>query len=138
MDHLDPVQRSANMARVKGKNTKPENQVRRLAHRMGYRFRLHRRDLPGKPDLVFPRAKLAVFVHGCFWHRHENCRRSSTPQTREAFWTAKFDATIKRDVAQRHALEALGWRVLTIWQCELRDELALSKRLEAALAQSRT
>jgi DNA mismatch endonuclease (patch repair protein) len=129
MDHLDPTRRSANMARVRGKDTGPEIVVRRLAHRLGLRFRLHRKDLPGRPDLVFPKYRLVVFVHGCFWHRHSNCKRATTPATRQAFWQAKFDATVARDARQQAQLEAAGWRVVTLWECELKDEASLGKRL---------
>jgi len=118
------------MARVRGKDTAPEMVVRRLVHRMGYRYRLHRKDLPGKPDLVLPRHKLVIFVHGCFWHRHAGCSRSTMPQTRADFWEAKFSATVERDRAQTDALQAAGWRVLVIWECDLldRDRLEMSVR----------
>ncbi|MBI1406028.1 MAG: DNA mismatch endonuclease Vsr [Caulobacter sp.] len=122
MDKIDPARRSANMAKVRGKNTGPELKVRRVAHGMGLRFRLHRKDLPGRPDLVFPRHRLVVFVHGCFWHRHEGCRRATMPATRTDFWQAKFDATVSRDARQIAALEASGWRVLTLWECDLKDD----------------
>lgn len=132
MDRLTPDQRSANMARVRGKDTAPELLVRRVAHRLGLRFRLHRSDLPGKPDLVLPRHRLVVLVHGCFWHRHPDCRRATTPSTRTEFWTRKFDATIARDARQRDELEASGWRVLTLWECELKDPAQLEARLRGA------
>lgn len=134
MDRIDPVRRSANMAKVKGKDTGPELRVRRLAHRLGLRFRLHRKDLPGRPDLVFPRHGLAVFVHGCFWHRHDGCRRSTVPATRTGFWEAKFAATIDRDARQIRALHDLGWRVLVIWECELKDDRHIEALLLAAVA----
>lgn len=117
------------MARVRGKDTAPELRVRRVAHRMGLRFRLHRKDLPGRPDLVLPKHRLAVFVHGCFWHRHPGCSRASTPSTREDFWQAKFDANIARDSRQVAELEALGWTVLVIWECGVKDEAAVEARL---------
>lgn len=122
MDKVTPQQRRTNMARVRGKDTAPELRVRRIAHRMGLRFRLHRKDLPGRPDLVFPKYRAAVFVHGCFWHRHARCPRASTPATRVEFWQAKFEANKARDRRQIQALQELGWRVLTIWECELKDE----------------
>ncbi len=122
MDKLDPQQRSANMARIRGKDTAPEMKVRRVAHRMGLRYRLHRKDLPGRPDLVFPRHRLVVFVHGCFWHRHQDCPRASMPATRRDFWEAKFEATLARDARQIALLEAAGWRVLVLWECELSEE----------------
>lgn len=133
---VDPA-RSAQMALVKGKDTKPELRVRRLAHRLGFRFRLHRRDLPGSPDLVFPRRRAVVFVHGCFWHRHPdpNCWRSRLPKTRREFWIPKLEANVARDGAARAALEALGWRVLIVWECETtpRRLAALADRLCAFL-----
>ena len=108
------------MGRVRGKNTSPEKVVRRLAHAMGCRFRLHRRDLPGCPDLVFPSRRKVVLVHGCYWHRH-TCRRGrSTPRTNSAFWLAKFAANVKRDRLNRSALRRLGWEILVVWECETR------------------
>lgn len=112
--------RSALMARVRGKNTKPEIVVRRMLHAMGKRFRLFRRDLPGRPDIVLPRHDLAIFVHGCFWHRHEGCRLSSTPKTRIDFWTNKFATNVARDARNMEALRALGWRIGVVWECETR------------------
>jgi DNA mismatch endonuclease, patch repair protein len=121
------------MARVRGKDTTPEMVVRRLVHRMGYRYRLHRKDLPGKPDLVLPRHKLVIFVHGCFWHRHAGCSRATMPQTRTGFWEAKFSATVERDRAQAAELTAVGWQVLVIWECDLRDQDRLEKSIMQAL-----
>jgi DNA mismatch endonuclease (patch repair protein) len=107
------------MARVGSKNTKPEMLVRRALHRLGFRFRLHRRDLPGRPDIVLPKYKTAIFVHGCFWHRHPGCRRTTIPKTREAFWLSKFEANISRDRKATEALERDGWKVLVLWECEI-------------------
>lgn len=121
------------MARVRGKDTGPEILVRKLLHRLGYRFRLHRKDLPGKPDIVLPRHRLAIFVHGCFWHRHEGCRRTTSPQTRPEFWQAKFRATVERDARQKATLEAAGWRVAIIWECETRDIRLLQERVVSKL-----
>lgn len=132
-DIVGRQRRSELMANVRGRDTAPELAVRRIAHRMGLRFRLHRNDLPGRPDLVFPKHRLAVFVHGCFWHRHEGCRHASTPKSRVAFWTEKFAANVVRDARQEAALRALGWRVLVIWQCESRDEAAVERRLAASI-----
>lgn len=132
-DIVDSQRRSELMANIRGRDTAPELAVRRIAHRMGLRFRLHRNDLPGRPDLVFPKHRLAVFVHGCFWHRHEGCRHASTPKSRVAFWTEKFAANVARDARQEAALRALGWRVLVIWQCESRDEAAVERRLAASI-----
>ncbi len=108
--------------------------VRRAAHALGYRFRLHRKDLPGRPDLVFPSRRAVIFVHGCFWHRHPGCRMASTPKTRVEFWSAKFDRNVQRDAAVIDALEAAGWRVLVIWECETRDRKWLEDKLSGFLA----
>ena len=124
--------RSANMAKVRGKNTKPEMAVRRAAHALGLRFRLHRRDLPGTPDLVFPGRRTAIFVHGCFWHRHRGCRRATTPKSNTAFWLDKFAANRRRDAAAIRELRRRGFRVVVVWECGLqRAEARLSKILEA-------
>ncbi|MBX3481818.1 MAG: DNA mismatch endonuclease Vsr [Caulobacter sp.] len=133
MDTVDPLSRSANMSKVRNKDTGPEIFVRRVAHRMGLRFRLHRKDLPGTPDLVFPKHRLAVFVHGCFWHRHEGCRRASMPSTRVEFWEAKFAATVARDARQIEQLKLLGWRVIVIWECTLKNEQKLQDVLSSAV-----
>ena len=136
-DIVNSQRRSELMASVRGRDTAPELAVRRIAHRMGLRFRLHRNDLPGRPDLVFPKHRLAVFVHGCFWHRHEGCRHASTPKSRAAFWTEKFAANVERDARQEAALQTLGWRVLVIWQCEIRDEAAVERRLAELITHDR-
>lgn len=128
-DRLSPERRSANMARIRSKNTKPELAVRRAAHALGFRFRLHREDLPGKPDLVFPGRRAIIFVHGCFWHRHAGCQDCSAPKSRREYWEPKFAATVARDAGSRTALESTGWRVLTIWDCETVDAVALKRRL---------
>lgn len=120
------------MASVRGKDTGPELLVRRLAHAMGLRFRLHRSDLPGKPDLVLPKYQLVVFVHGCFWHRHEGCSRSTLPVARREFWTRKFESTVARDARQISLLESLGWTVLVIWECELKDIGSVQQRIASA------
>ena len=133
MDRLTTVQRSLLMGAIKARDTKPEMVVRRLAHALGYRFRLHRKDLPGSPDLVFPSRRAVVFVHGCFWHRHEGCRLASTPKSNEAFWQAKFGRNVERDARQQRELRALGWRVLVVWQCETRDVEGLAARLREFL-----
>lgn len=121
------------MAKVRSKDTKPELIVRKAAHRLGYRFRLHRKDLPGTPDLVFPRHRLAVFVHGCFWHRHNGCRRATMPATNIAKWMAKFERNSQRDAQSKADLEALGWSVLTIWECTTRSEDAVADELARGL-----
>ena len=121
--------RSHLMSRVRGKDTTPEMIVRRAAHALGFRFRLHRKDLPGRPDLVFPSRRKAVFVHGCFWHRHAGCRMASTPKTRAEFWAGKFDRNVRRDAAAVETLEQAGWRVMIVWECETRDAKGLRARL---------
>lgn len=126
---IDPG-RSALMARVRDKHSKPEMVVRRIAHSLGYRFRLHRRDLPGSPDLVFSSRQKVIFVHGCFWHRHKGCARTTSPKTRGKYWAAKFDQNVRRDRDKTRQLKALGWEVAVVWECEtfnvssLRDKLA--------------
>ena len=117
LDGVAP-ERSRIMARVRGKNTKPELLVRRALHRLGYRFSLHKGALPGRPDIVMPKYRTAIFVHGCFWHRHPGCRKASTPKTRAEFWQNKFDANVARDGRNRVDLIAAGWHVLTVWECE--------------------
>ena len=128
-DIVDSKRRSELMAGIRRRDTAPELAVRRIAHRMGLRFRLHRKDLPGRPDLVFPRHRLVVFVHGCFWHRHEGCRYASTPKSRIVFWTEKFATNVARDARQEAALRTLGWRVLVIWECESRHKSTVERRL---------
>ena len=128
-DIMDSKRRSKLMAGIRGRDTAPEIAVRRIAHRMGLRFRLHRKDLPGRPDLVFPRHRLVVFVHGCFWHRHERCRYASTPKSRIAFWMEKFAANVARDACQEAALRALGWRILVVLECETRHKAADERKL---------
>jgi len=121
MDVHDQPTRSYNMSRIRGANTKPEFQVRKICHGLGFRYRLHRRDLPGKPDLVFPKYHAVVFVNGCFWHGH-NCHLFKTPSTRTEFWTEKIAGTKARDEYQTAHLVDLGWRVMTIWECVLKGK----------------
>jgi DNA mismatch endonuclease, patch repair protein len=128
MDIVSPAKRSQMMSGIRGKNTRPELVVRSVAHRLGLRFRLHRKELPGRPDLVFPRHRTAVFVQGCFWHRHD-CGLAAVPKTRTEFWLAKFAANVKRDRLCRAELENRGWRVLEIWECETRDARIVERRL---------
>ena len=127
--------RSRNMAAIRGKDTAPELAVRRILHAMGLRFRLHRKDLPGRPDIVLPKHRTVVFVHGCFWHRHEACRYTTTPKTRQEFWQSKFAANIERDNRNRTDLLQLGWRVIVIWECELRRPSDLKARLSGLFPQ---
>lgn len=128
MDFLTTTQRSARMASIRGKDTKPELIVRSVAHGLGYRFRLHRRDLPGTPDLVFPRPRRVVFVHGCFWHDH-CCRAHKRERVKTGYWSDKLAANVARDERKRIALEEAGWSVLTIWECETRDRERVAGRL---------
>lgn len=123
------------MSRVRGKDTKPERIVRRVAHGLGFRFRLHRKDLPGSPDLVFPRHQAVIFVHGCFWHRHPGCRQASVPRTRARFWNDKFKQNVARDKRNEMALADLGWRVLVVWECEIRDHKLLADRIYSFILQ---
>lgn len=132
-DTFTPEQRSAVMARVKNRNTTPEKIVRSLLHAMGFRFRLHRKDLPGSPDIVLPRHKTVIFVHGCFWHGHTGCRRGARPTSNTEFWNAKIDRNVERDRLAVSGLEQTGWRVLTVWQCELKSPPTLRSRLAAFL-----
>ena len=133
MDIVTPEVRSVLMSRIRGKDTKPEIVVRRLAHAMGCRFRLHRRDLPGVPDIVFPGLRKVVFVHGCFWHQHAGCREAYQPKSRVEFWQAKFRANETRDRHAMAALVQLRWDALVVWECETEDVGALTRRLAAFL-----
>ena len=117
------------MSRVSGKNTKPELVVRSLLHKMGYRFRLHRKDLPGKPDITLPKYKKVIFVHGCFWHGHTDCPRSKQPTTNKKFWREKLDKNRERDKASVNNLKELGWDVLVVWTCEVNDVFKLKNKL---------
>ena len=114
-------ERSKNMSAIKSKNTKPEIKVRKVLHSMGYRFRLHSKDLPGSPDIVLPKYKTVIFVHGCFWHRHENCKYASTPKTRKEFWNKKFTENKKRDSEIQEKIKILDWRSVVIWECETKN-----------------
>jgi DNA mismatch endonuclease (patch repair protein) len=127
MDTLSPEERSARMAQVRSRDTKPELRVRRFLHACGLRYRLHRRMVGTRPDLVFSRRRIVVFVHGCIWHRHPDpaCPLTRTPKSRVEFWTAKFSENVARDARQRAALEAAGWRVLVIWECQTGDKPCL-------------
>lgn len=134
VDRLSPEARSRLMARVRGKDTKPEMAVRRLLHSTGYRFRLHRRDLPGRPDIVLPARRKIILVHGCFWHRHTDCRYAVMPSTRVEWWSAKLNQNVERDRTAIAALKAAGWQVLVVWECEIsRDLRALAANLRAFL-----
>ena len=133
-DVYSPEKRSAVMRRVKGRNTTPEMTVRRALTRLGARYRLHRKDLPGNPDIVMPGRKLALFVHGCFWHGHDCARGSRVPKQNRDYWVAKVGRNVARDARSAAALAALGWRIETIWECELKDAAALEARLRGLLS----
>lgn len=120
-DHVSKVVRSAIMRSVKSRNTKPELDVRKAAHQLGLRFRIHRKDLPGTPDVVFPKYKIVVFVHGCFWHRHPHCHHATMPKSHVEFWRNKFRRTQERDESTMKDLRGMGWTPIVIWQCELGD-----------------
>lgn len=123
------------MRQVRSKDTSPERVIRSLLHGMGFRFRLHYNRLPGRPDVVMPKYRTVVFVHGCFWHRHPGCARATTPATNQEYWLPKFDRTIERDRQIQAKLRGLGWNVLVLWECELKDIKKLAERLFAAIAQ---
>lgn len=133
MDIMDKETRSRLMGRIRGKDTKPEMVVRHIAHRLGFRFRLHRNDLAGRPDLVFPGRRKVVFVHGCYWHRHPGCRLAYQPKSNEQFWTAKFAANVARDQKALADLRSHGWDSLVIWECETKDSDLVASRLRAHL-----
>jgi DNA mismatch endonuclease (patch repair protein) len=126
--------RSDIMSKIKGKNTEPERVVRSLLHRMGYRFRIHRADLPGKPDIVLSKYKVVIFVHGCFWHHHRDCKYAYEPKTRAEFWKNKFKKNAERDQKIKTELSKMGWRVGVVWECETRDKNMLSCRLRSLLS----
>lgn len=132
-DPFPPAKRSDIMSHVKGQDTKPEILVRRLLHRMGYRFRLQRSDLPGKPDIVLPKYRAVIFIHGCFWHGHPGCKRAARPTTNIEFWNKKLDRNMSRDARVQQELDDLGWRVLVVWQCEIKDLNKLEDRLHSFL-----
>lgn len=136
VDRIGKEHRSWNMSRIRGKNTSPELLVRSLLHRLGYRFRLHRRDLPGKPDIILPKHKAVVFVHGCFWHRHSRCKYAYTPKSNLEFWRDKFHGNVQRDRVTARRLRKLGWRVIVVWECQTADAKELAERLTRALSWS--
>lgn len=124
-DVFSPEVRRRIMSRVRSKDTAPEKMVRSWLHARGFRFRLHRKDLPGCPDIVLPKYKTVIFVHGCFWHRHEGCKRASTPATNVEFWTEKFRKNVERDAKTKKELKALGWKVIVVWECETKKDESL-------------
>lgn len=130
MDTLTPEMRSWNMSRIRGKDTKPELAVRSLLHGLGYRFRLKNDQIPGKPDIILPRYKAVIFVHGCFWHRHADCRYAYKPKSKIEFWQQKFEANIQRDQKVSEQLKELGWHQLIVWECEIKDIDTLKKKIK--------
>jgi DNA mismatch endonuclease, patch repair protein len=133
VDRLTKKQRSENMRKIKSKNSKPELLVRSLVHRLGYRYRLHDHSLPGRPDLVFPRRRKVIFVHGCFWHIHHQCKLAHVPASRQEYWQPKLQRNKARDQAHRRALTRCGWRSLVIWECEAGNPEAITARLKSFL-----
>ena len=133
MDKLDAIRRSENMRQIRSKDTKPEVLLRSLLHKLGYRFRLHRKDLPGKPDIVFPGRRKAIFVHGCFWHQHANCPEGRLPRTRSEYWTPKLTRNVERDRNHLEKLSRLGWKALVLWECEIHETEAVKRKLKRFL-----
>ncbi|MCX7590178.1 MAG: DNA mismatch endonuclease Vsr [Kiritimatiellae bacterium] len=134
MDILSKEHRSWNMSRIRSRDTVPEKKVRSLLHRLGFRFRLHKTDLPGIPDIVLPKHRAVILIHGCFWHRHPRCKFAYTPKTRRSFWQKKFLENIERDKRNLRCLRRLGYRVLVIWECQIDDIDALENRLQRFLS----
>ncbi len=132
-DTVDQKTRSRIMRQVQGKNTGPEKAVRSLLHAMGFRFRLHNGDLPGKPDICLSKFKTAIFVHGCFWHRHKGCKRATMPVSNIPYWSEKFERNVAREIKNARLLRKEGWKVATVWECELKNPEKLSRRLAAFL-----
>ena len=135
-DTVTPEHRSKIMSMIKGKNTKPEMIVRSVCHQMGLRYRLHRKDLPGKPDLVFPKHRLCIFVHGCFWHRHPDCKYAYTPKSRLDFWLPKLMKNVERDLNAQQALLNLGWKAIIIWECHTKNREFLRAEIQKAFSLS--
>lgn len=133
VDTLTPAQRSLRMSLIRSKNTKVERRVCKLINAMGYRYQSHKRDLPGKPDLVFARRKKIIFIHGCFFHRHNDCSLARLPKSRKNYWIPKLAGNVKRDVRNVTALRSLGWKVLSVWECQLKNEQALASRVRRFL-----
>ena len=138
MDTLTPERRSWNMSRIRGKDTQPERTVRSLLHRMGYRFSLRRRDLPGKPDIVMPKHRTVIFVHGCFWHQHRNCADGKIPKSRHNYWVPKLQTNSGRDAAIKCTLKRAHWRVIVLWECQTKNTLVVERRLRNLLRDVRS
>ena len=136
VDNLSRKRRSWNMSRVRCKDTKPELVVRSVLHQSGYRFRLHVKGLPGKPDIVLRKYRTVVFVHGCFWHRHKHCPDASVPKSRTEFWVQKFTSNVKRDRGNKVALQRNGWKVIVVWECEAAKQDRLAARLRRTIRHS--
>lgn len=133
MDKISSERRSENMRRIRSKDTTPELILRRLIYKLGYRYRLHRRDLPGRPDIVFPGRRSLIFVHGCFWHQHVGCRDGKVPGSRLDYWAPKLAKNQARDIANKALLEERGWKVLVVWECDLNELSALTERVRQFL-----
>ncbi len=136
-DRLSKVERSALMGRIRANNTSPEKVVRGVLQGLGYRFGLHKKDLPGSPDIVLSSRRLAIFVHGCFWHRHTGCSRTTTPKSNSAFWLKKFAANVARDSRVRRELRKLGWATAVLWECQTNDQERLAAKLDAVIKATR-
>ena len=136
-DTLTPEERSKRMSRIRSRDTKPELALRSALHRLGFRFRVNVRDLPGKPDIVLPKYRTVIFVHGCFWHRHEGCKIASTPKSNTAFWKEKFERNVARDRSAATKLAELGWKVIVAWECELKTKLTLQGKASEIAARVR-
>lgn len=136
MDVFSPEKRSQVMSRIRSKDTKPEKIIRSILHKQGFRFRINRKDLPGKPDIVLPKYKTVIFVHGCFWHRHEGCKYAYTPKSNIDFWNKKFSSTLQRDKNIQNKLRKSGWKVLTIWECEIKEIEKTPELLDSLLNNS--
>lgn len=134
VDNLSKARRSWNMSRIRGKDTTPEKAVRSVIHRLGYRFRLHAKKLPGRPDVVLPRLRTVVLVHGCFWHRHKGCQNCTTPSNNRGFWLEKFAGNVARDELNQQKLKEAGWNSIVVWECETKDILKLEERLSRAFS----
>lgn len=137
MDIVSKEKRSRIMSGIKGKNTKPELLLRSALHKLGFRFRIQRKDLPGKPDIVLPKYKTIIFVHGCFWHRHPGCKYAYTPKSNIEFWTNKLEGNVIRDRLTEKALEEMGWRILIVWECEVKTLIENDSSLRAMITEEK-
>lgn len=135
-DHITQEKRSWNMSQIRSVDTKAEILVRKLLHSLGYRFRLHRKDLPGKPDIVLPKYKIVIFIHGCFWHCHKGCSRATIPKSNVEYWINKFSKNTERDIQNTKKLSKAGWKVITVWECELKNLDSLIKKLDNLIKNS--